>query len=44
MTAHINRRSVLFYSALADDRWDEAYARLGVAPFGFMMVRGGAQA
>lgn len=34
---------LLFDVALAD-RWDEAYARLGIAPFGFMMVPGGAQA
>ena len=34
---------LLFDVAIAE-RWDEAYARLGVSPFGFMAVPGGAQA
>lgn len=34
----------LLFDVDVASRWDEAYARLGIAPFGFMMVPGGAQA
>lgn len=34
----------LLFDVHLDQRWDEAYARLGITPFGFMNVPGGAQA
>jgi len=34
----------LLFDVPLDQRWDETYARLGVNPFGFISVRGGAQA
>lgn len=34
----------LLFDVDVEERWEEAYARLGIAPFGFMMVPGGAQA
>jgi putative transcriptional regulator len=34
----------LVFDVPVDRRWDECFARLGVNPFGFVSVRGGAQA
>lgn len=34
----------LIFDVDVEQRWEEAYARLGITPFGFMMVPGGAQA
>ena len=34
----------LLFDVVVAKRWDEVWARLGVNPFGFMAVRGGAQA
>ncbi len=34
----------LLFDVALEQRWEEAYARLGIEPFGFMMVPGGAQA
>jgi putative AlgH/UPF0301 family transcriptional regulator len=34
----------LLFDVPVAQRWDEVWARLGVNPFGFMAVRGGAQA
>jgi putative transcriptional regulator len=34
----------MLFDVAVDDRWDEIYARLGIAPVGFMSVPGGAQA
>lgn len=34
----------LLFDVQLDQRWDEAYARLGITPFGFVNVPGGAQA
>jgi putative transcriptional regulator len=34
----------LLFDVDVSQRWDEAYARLGIEPFGFVMVPGGAQA
>ncbi len=34
----------LLFDVAMEERWQETYARLGVNPFGFVSVRGGAQA
>ena len=34
----------LLFDVVVAKRWDEVWTRLGVNPFGFMAVRGGAQA
>ena len=34
----------LLFDVPLDDRWDETYKRLGLAPYAFQNVRGGAQA